>query len=199
MKPSFLKRLARRFRGEEDGSVMVETVICLPLLVWALVATYEFFEVHRYTSAREKATYTIADMLSRESTSVNDTYIDNALKLFDEISNDNGTNQLRISVVQYDLDEDEYSVWWSELRGTGDMMVLQDADVRTAHAILPILNDGEQLILVESESKYQPTFKVGLGASVPIDTRIFTKIRFLSQLCHQDHNGHCSDTTTAGS
>ena len=192
MKQSFLHRLARRFRGEQDGSVMVETVICLPLLIWGVVASYEFFEVHRYKSAREKATYTVADMLSRESASVNDQYIDNAMTLFDAISNDSGVNQLRVSVVMYDLDEDEYSIWWSETRGTGDMIDLADADVRTAHAVLPILNDGEHLILVESESDYQPTFNVGLGSEVPIATRIFTKIRFQAQLCHEDHNPHCA-------
>ncbi len=195
MKQSFLHRLARRFRGEQDGSVMVETVICLPLLIWGVVASYEFFEVHRYKSAREKATYTVADMLSRESSSVNDVYVDNAMTLFDTISNDAGVNQLRVSVVMYDQDADEYSIWWSETRGDGGMLELQDADVKTAHAVLPILNDGEQLILVESESDYRPTFNVGLGSKVEVATRIFTKIRFQSQLCHADHNPHCSAGT----
>lgn len=55
-----------RFCREERGSVTVEAVITLPLLIWAIGATYEFFEVHRYQSARDKASYTIADMLSRE-------------------------------------------------------------------------------------------------------------------------------------
>lgn len=194
MKQSFLKRVIRRFCGERDGSVMVETVICLPLLVWALVATWEFFEVHRYRSAREKATYTIADMLSRETTNVNDVYIDNAMRLFDAISNDDGVNQIRVSVLRFDSSQNEYEVRWSEVRGSGGYVPLVDSDVRTAHAELPMMNGGEELILVESESDYTPTFTVGLGSMVPIETRIFTKIRFLSQLCHDDHNAYCSQS-----
>lgn len=183
MKQSFLNRVIRRFRGEQDGSVMVETVICLPLLIWGLVATYEFFEVHRYTSAREKATYTIADMISREVAPINETYIDNLKRLYDTMTNDDGVSQLRVSIVNFDLDANEYSISFSEIRGTGPMTSLVDADVKNAHAILPILNDGEQVILVESQSDYKPAFRVGLGNEVPIETRIFTKIRFAPQIC----------------
>ena len=192
MKKSFLHRCIRRFCGERDGSVMVETVLCLPLLIWGLVATYEFFEVFRYKSAREKATYTVADMLSRETTEVNDTYVDNAKRLFDGISNDDGDNQIRISVLRYVGASDEYEVRWSEVRGTGDYVDLVNEDVRNAHAILPQMDGGEELILVEAASKYQPTFNVGLGDHVPVETRIFTKIRFLPQLCHEDHNDDCT-------
>ena len=185
MKQSFMKRVIRRFCGERDGSVMVETVICLPLLVLGLVATWEFYEVHRYKSAREKATYTIADMISREVPGITDTYIDNAMKLFDGITNDDGVNQIRVSVVRYDLAQDEYYIRWSETRGTGSYSDLVDADVESAHATLPLLGDGEDLILVESESDYKPTFKVGLGNGVTIQTRIFTKPRFNGQVCYE--------------
>lgn len=191
MKKSFLHRVIRRFCGERDGSVMVETVICMPLLIWGLVATYEFFEVFRYRSVREKATYTIADMLSRETSSINDTYMDNTLRLFNGISGDDGVNQIRVSVVQYDADTDEFSVWWSRVRGTGELAQLQNDDVKTSHAILPIMNDGEQVILVESESDYLPAFNVGLGDEVPVTTRLFTKIRFSGQLCWVTQ--HCGD------
>ena len=185
MKKSFLNRVIRRFCGERDGSVMVETVICLPLLVWALVATWEFFEVHRYRSVREKGTYTIADMISREVLGINDTYMDNAKTLFDGISNDNGVNQIRISVVRYDADTDEYFIRWSKVRGDGDYSELSTDDVRNSHATLPLMNDGEDLILVETISTYSPLFNVGLSNNVKIDTRIFTKPRIIGQVCYE--------------
>ncbi len=188
MKKPFLHRVIRRFCGERDGSVMVETVICLPLLLWALVATYEFFEVFRYRSVREKATYTVADMLSRETTHVNETYMDNALRLFDGISGDDGINQIRVSVLRFVSASNEYEVRWSKVRGPGEFTELVDDDVRTAHDTLPRLGGGEELILVEAASEYKPAFKVGLGTSVPVETRIFTKIRFLPQLCFDGQN-----------
>ena len=66
---SFIRRLAARltaFRDETCGSWTVEMVVTMPIMIWGLVATYEFFEIHRYQSVRDKATYTIADMFSRE-------------------------------------------------------------------------------------------------------------------------------------
>lgn len=37
------KTWLKRFRNDEAGSVMVEAVICMPLVFWTLAATYEFF------------------------------------------------------------------------------------------------------------------------------------------------------------
>ena len=173
-----LKAFARRFRDDTRGSVMVETVITLPLLVWAIAATYEFFEVHRYKAAREKATYTVADMLSRETATVTPIYLDNALTLFNEISNDDGVNQLCISIIHFDADINEYSVRWSEVRGSGEFAELEDSDVATSHATLPIMGDGIDLVLVKANSVYSPLFNVGLDSNLNIDSRIFTSIRF---------------------
>ena len=99
----YLKHLLKTFRDDERGSFTVESVIAFPLLFWTICASYEFFEVHRYKSVREKATYTIADLLSREQSVVTDTYMDNVKILFDEISNDSGTNQVRVTIDQHRL------------------------------------------------------------------------------------------------
>lgn len=180
---TLLKLKLAQFRDDVRGSIMVETVITLPLLFWTMAATYEFFEVHRYKSIREKATYTIADMISREQDVVNATYIDNAMVLFNEISNDDGVNQIRVSIVQYNEGDDKYEISWSEVRGTGSLNALTNADVANAHSTLPIMADGEQVIVVESVSNYDPLFNVGLGSGVPMDTRVFTSIRFAPQIC----------------
>lgn len=180
-----LRQCLARFRDDIRGTITVEMVICIPVLFWAVTASYEFFEIHRYKSVREKATYTIADMLSREMAPVNDTYIDNTKQLFDLITNDTGANQLRISIVKYDSDENEYHVSWSEVRGSGDMASLTDADIADDHDRLPMMNDGEEIILVESNSAYRPIFRVGFSSSVGVETRVFTDIRFAPQVVWQ--------------
>lgn len=180
-----LKILIADFRDDVRGSFMVESVIALPLLFWTICATYEFFEVHRYKNVREKATYTIADMLSREQDVIDDVYVDNTKVLFDGISNDAGINQLRLSVVRYDEDDDVYEVVWSEVRGTGKLNALDDADVANAHDTLPILGDGEEVILVESASNYDSLFDLVLRDTINIETRVFTAIRFAPQLCFE--------------
>ncbi len=178
-----IKSYIRDFCEDTRGTVMVETVMTLPMLFWGLTAMFEFFELHRYKSARDKATYTIADMLSRENAVVTDTYMDNAMTLFNEIASDAGTNQLRVSVISFDEDNNVYELVWSEIRGHGGMSVLVNNDVRNDHDILPILDDGEQVILVESESDYNTIFDIGISNDLTIDTRVFTSIRFAPQLC----------------
>ena len=177
-----LKSWLKDFRKDESGTVTVEAVLTLPLLFFALAATYEFFEVHRYASARDKASYTIADMVSREMQSVNDTYMTNAKTVFDAITNDGGADQLRISIIKYDEDEDVYSVKWSKVRGDGAWDGLQTSDVTNDRAHLPMMNDGEELIVVESASHYPPLFDVGITRDKPVNTRIFTSPRFAPQI-----------------
>lgn len=178
-----LKYLLTRFRDETRGSFMVESVIALPLLFWTIAATFEFFEVHRYKSVREKATYTIADMLSREQDVVSDVYIDNTKVLFDEITNDSGVNQIRVTVIRFNEPSDRYEVSWSEVRGLGGMSALVTNDVADDHDILPMLDDGEEVILVESVSSYDSFFDLVLSDTISIETRLFTSLRFAPQLC----------------
>ncbi|MEQ9257723.1 MAG: pilus assembly protein [Roseovarius sp.] len=178
-----IKERLCRFRDDEKGTILVETVLSLPLLFLALAASYEFFEVHRYKSAREKATYTIADMLSREQNVVTETYIDNTKTLFDEISNDTGTNQIRVSIIRYNASSDQYEIAWSRVRGTGGLAALTTADVANDHDVLPVMGDGEEVILVESNSSYEPLFSLVYSTSIGIETRVFTSLRFAPQLC----------------
>lgn len=177
--------LSRRFRAfcrDTRGTVTVEFVLALPLLFMALAATYEFFEVHRYKSVRDKASYTIADLLSREQGTVTETYMDNVKQLLDEVTNDDGVNQLRVSVIRYLAGEDVHEVSWSEVRGTGPMDALRDPDVADAHDDMPAMPDGEEVILVETRSTYDPLFDLGLFDEIPMQTRIFTSLRFAPQL-----------------
>lgn len=171
-----------RFCREERGSVTVEAVITLPLLIWAIGATYEFFEVHRYQSARDKASYTIADMLSREMMPITPTYMDSAKIVFDTIANDNSQNALRVSVIKYDTDADEYLVKWSEVRGPSLLRALTTPDVETAHAKLPKMAGGEELIVVDSLAVYPAMFNVGLSDGMRVSTHVVASPRFAPQI-----------------
>jgi hypothetical protein len=146
--------------------------------------------MYRAQSVRDKATYTMADILSRETAVVDDTYIDNAKRLFDSITDDRSPNDLRITVVRYHLDAatgiDEFELRWSETRGSGGLDPLTADDVRDAHDVFPVMVNGQDLIFVENFATYQPVVTNGITEDVPINTRMFMTLRFASQLCFVD-------------
>jgi len=179
---SILSRLSV-FRDDTRGSMTVEMVVTMPILIWGLVATYDFFEIHRFQSARDKATYTLADMLSREEVAINDIYLDNAKTLFDQIANDSAANQIRISAIQFDGTANEYVTQWSEVRGTGGLVPFaRDEEFPDGANTLPILNNGEVIILLESNAIFEPILELVFSGEVPIETRVFTSLRFAPQL-----------------
>ncbi|MDT8327949.1 MAG: pilus assembly protein [Roseovarius sp.] len=182
-----IKHALRRFRKSEQGTATIETVVMLPFLVGLLVFGYQHFDMFHFKSVREKATYTIADMLSRETSIVDDVYIDNTKVLFDTITGNNGRNQIRTSVVRFhdriDPEADEIELRWSEVRGTGELQALKPEDVKTAFDFFPSMTNGQDLILVESRSVYDSSLPFGMADGTPITTNMFMTLRFASQLC----------------
>lgn len=177
----------RRFLRDPRGTVAVETVIIAPFMIMGLIYSYEYFDMYRAQSVRDKATYTMADILSRETAVVDDTYIDSAKSLFDSITDDRSPNDLRITVVRYHFDEgngtDEFELRWSETRGSGGLLPLTADDVRDAQDVFPVMVNGQDLIFVENFATYQPVVTNGITEDVPINTRMFMTLRFASQLC----------------
>ncbi|WP_417729424.1 TadE/TadG family type IV pilus assembly protein [Roseovarius sp.] len=181
--------LLRRFWKQECGTAAMETVVMFPFLFMGLTFSYEYYDMFRYQSVREKATYTVADMLSRETSVVDQTYMDNVKKLFDLMTNDAGINQVRVTVVRYHFDEansiDEFELRWSEVRGSGTLIPLSDSDVKNAHSVLPNMLNGQEIILVETLSKYDPPITTDLTSDTEIKTRMFVPLRFAAQLCFE--------------
>lgn len=173
----------RGFRRSEDGSLTVEAVIVLPILFAVIMMTFVFHDVFSFRNIRQKATYTVADILSRETDPVTADYLDNAKRLYDTITQDNGTNTLRVSLVSYDADTDTYAVAWSEVRGADTYVSLTTTDVRNAHEMFPDMADEERLIVVETMATYRPFFQFGLGL-VDIPSRALVKPRFAPQVVY---------------
>lgn len=195
MPAGFIKKALGRFWKDQWGTAALETMVMLPFLFMGLGFTFEYYDLFHYRSVREKATYTVADMLSRETAVVNDIYIDNAKTLFDTITSDGDDNQLRVSVVRYHKDDganiDEFELRWSEVRGNGAMVPLTTNNVKNAHATLPQMIDGQEIVVVETQSVYNPTTTMGFAGVTPIETRMFMSLRFAAQLCFE---GVCDPT-----
>lgn len=176
-----INRFIDNFRREDDGSIAVEAILMFPILTWAYLATFVYFDGFRNQSNNVKAAYTISDALSRETGYVTPVYLTSLYKLHEGLTTANYNTKLRVTVVTYSSDEDKYSVVWSEQKGRAG--VLNDTKLDLLRDRLPVMPDNEVVILVQTWVAYEPAFSVGLEA-FNFENFVVTRPRFAPQLCY---------------
>lgn len=179
--------ITNRFVRSEKGGLSVEAVFALPMLVWAITATFVFWDAFKTMNISQKATYTVADMLSRETDPIDPNYMTSMHEIFDFLSGTGGNNAIRVSVVTFSTNSttnnDELRLVWSEgvnVPGYADVSAIQDR--------LPSMALGEQVIVVESEQEWSPAFAVGL-ASYRFREVALARPRFSPQMCWDGGSG----------
>lgn len=167
-------RLAR-FTRDTRGTVATEAVIALPVIFWAFLAAFVFFDAYRQSSINLKAAYMVGDTLSRETNSIDDDYMDGMKGLFDHLAGRATNTRMRVTVLQWDDEDEAYLRDWSEARGA--VSPLAQNDLSGIADKLPVMADNERVILVETWSHYTPPFKIGLPAQ-DMYNFVFTSPRF---------------------
>ena len=175
-----IMKFLRNFKKDTEGVVAVEAVIFLPMLFWMLAAVVIFFDAYRTKSVTEKAAFTISDMLSRETNSINATYVTNTRSLFDAMTKSSSDSSMRISVIVWNESSDAYELEWSEIRGEG-YVALDTEYLTELETKLPVMADQDTLILVETQTDYIPALSVGLG-DMTFETFVFTRPRYAPRL-----------------
>ncbi len=180
MKNLFTKGFARN----ENGSLSVEAVFAIPILVWAITATFVFWDAFKTMNISQKAAYTVADMVSREEDPIDGDYMTSMHEIFDFLAGEAGASALRVSVVTFTTNAttnaDELKLVWSKgvnLAEYTDLSVIRDR--------LPTMALGEQIIVVETEQEWSPAFAVGL-ASYRFREVALARPRFTPQMCWDD-------------
>lgn len=168
-----------RFRRNSEGSYSVETILLLPMLAWAILAMYSYFDGLRLANVNVKAAHTISDILSRETEPVNDSFIDGTERLFAFLVNRSYEKSLRVSVFRFDGPDDEFDLVWSEARGT--VAAYTDGTADAAAGRLPITANGDTVIVVETWMNYRSAFVMGLSDTV-LYNFLVTSPRFAPQL-----------------
>ncbi len=176
-----LKTLLGRYSRDEDANMSVEAVILMPILMWAFVAMFVFFDNFRAHSVSQKAAYTIGDMMSRETDYITPTYMDSAHQLLQLLAEaESGDTSLRVTVIKYNADTDRYQRVWSEQRGP-ELAPLDNTAVGKLAPRLPVMVHNEQVILVETKTKYHQVADIGL-LNDEVDTFVVTSPRFAPQV-----------------
>jgi hypothetical protein len=175
----------RTFREDTRGSVTVEAILILPMLFWIYLSIFSIFDAFRQYSLNQKAAFTIADLLSRETAPINANYLTNMQTLLDYIVTGNDDSDLRVTVITYDAEDDDFEVLWSKKKGARPE--LTTSDVQNWHQRLPVMPDGELIVVTETWNYYDPPFNTGLEERV-IHNFVFTRPRYAPQLLWSNDN-----------
>lgn len=170
-----------RFRRDDRGAISTEAILILPMLLWAYMAMFVYWDAFRAVNTHTKATYTVADMLSREINPVSAAYIDGLASIHRFITQvPAGESYIRVTHFQYDESNDSYVVLWSHSTA-GAPAALNASGLAGNRDRIPVMADADTAILVEAWRVFRPRLDVGVGDR---EFNEFTVVRprFLSPL-----------------
>jgi hypothetical protein len=192
----------RKFLRDEDASLSVELILILPLLIWGFLSVYTIFDVFRARNIALKGNYAISDLLSRETASIDASYLTGVGSIFQYLTQGDDSTWVRVTQI-YCLDDCESDANrelvsdWSRATNGQDTYTSDDVnnDLRDR---VPLIGYGERVIMVETSVNYtapfippmlktvsRPGYDSGWGfmkSNTFIDT-VFTEPRFGPQLC----------------
>ncbi len=177
-----LWKVLRDFRQREDGAITIESVLILPMLFWAVFASYTFYDSYRQGSRNIKAAYAVADVISRERNNIDAAYVDTLQELMEIMVATRAPISMRVAYLNYNADDDEHNVFWSCVRGT-NYTNWDDATITQIKAALPNMPNNGKMIVVETRNLYRPPFNIGftidafdMGNFVFTHPRVFDNI-----------------------
>lgn len=183
---SRLKLRAFNFADDTDGNMPIEGLFAAILLLWWYIASFQFFDAFRQKNVNLKAAYTLADMVSRQSTPVDANYIEGLHTLFDYLTFSNKPTWIRVSSVAWDDVNNKYDVAWSY--ASGNAQGHSDASIQGKAGQIPVMPKGDFVTIVETNMAYEPIFNIGLNAQW-YTTFIPTRPRFTPCIPFDKHDG----------
>ena len=174
-----------RFLRNEDGTATVEMLISLPVLLTAFTMGYQYYDAYRAKTVAQRATYSIADLLSRQTEAIDAAYLEGVFEVFQFLSNtDDDTARMRVTSVTVNKKGTKYKRNWSYATSGQN---LNNERTREMAEKLPVIAFGDTVILVETWTEYEAMFAAVLE---PVTFRGFvtTRPRFAPQLAWDNGN-----------
>lgn len=168
----------KQFLRDEDGLILAETVVMLPLLIWALVAMFIYWDVFRTINVTQKASYAIADLLSRQRDTIPTTFANGLQNVADFLTPGGHPVKLRITSFECvspplatqpgvtqacNATLGSYRLLFSFSPG-GKVTALNQADIQPWKMTrVPVLNNGESVFVVETSVEFKTQMKTVLA------------------------------------
>ncbi len=159
-------RLSGAFARDERGSISIEFMIVMPLLLFLTTGGIAFWDAFHSNSQTAKIAYAVSDIMSRHD-AVDDTDMAYLYAVQDKMmAADLDRRSLRISSICFE--DGQHRVLWSYSNSSADTIppaALEDEDIPVE--ALPEMAPQDSVILTEVEARWQPYFlNVGLGERV---------------------------------
>jgi hypothetical protein len=187
MTTSIKSRPFSRFLREESGVLLAETVIILPILIWAFLGLYVYWDAYRSVTTVQKAAYTISDMISREMNSIDNDYITGLDDVMEYLVDEDQDVATRVTSVAWSVDNQRFEVHWSRSDGP-ELSPLTTGSLQPLASQIPEMAEGDFAVIVEVRVPYSAAFDVGLTTDY-LSEFIVTRPRFLR--CIVLDNGIC--------
>jgi hypothetical protein len=167
-----LKRRFGTFLRDEDGLILAEGLLMLPLVIWALVAMFIYWDVFRTINITQKAAYGVADLLSRQKAEIPLTFANGLQKVVDFLTPGGHPVKVRITSLEClapsgpgcTAGNGSYKLLFS-FSPESKTSVLTEAHIqnwRTSGKI-PVLNNGESVFVVETEVAFKAQLQTAIA------------------------------------
>lgn len=185
-----LARFTRRFGRKEDGVMAAEVILTFPVFAFCIIGMYTYWDAFRSLNTAQKASYAISDMITREGRPVNDAYLQGLHDVLQYMVGPDLPVRVRFTSITFSGVRDRYEVVWS--RSPLNEMAEHTTDsIAGIRDDIPILADGDSIVLVETQVDFTPAFgetpayfmKVG---QQEFENFIVTRPRFVPRICLED-------------
>jgi hypothetical protein len=183
-----LKNRMASFLRDEDGLILAEGLIMLPLLIWALVAMFIYWDVFRTINVTQKAAYSIADLLSRQRDTIPLAFANGLQNVVDFLTPGGHPVKLRITSLECTSPTGTQLCNWNT--GTYKLLFsfspgnkvtpLSQSQIQAwkgttgTNGKIAVLNNGESVFIVETAVEFKTQMKSMLaGLLINVDDQTF--------------------------
>lgn len=174
-----LKQRFGTFLRDEDGLILAEGLLMLPLVIWALVAMFIYWDVFRTINVTQKAAYGIADLLSRQKADITPTFANGLQKVVNFLTPGGHPVKVRITSLECVAPtgpgctngNGSYKLLFS-FSPESKTSVLTQAHIQSwrTSGKIPVLNNGESVFVVETEVAFKAQLQTAIaGFMVGVD------------------------------
>lgn len=149
----------RHLRRDESGSMAVEGVLSVLLLMGWLLVALQISDGYRVKTINSTAAVTISDLLSREKNTIGPTYVVQMKKVFDFVTDARGDSWIRVTGIEWSTTNDQFEVLFSY--ATGGKQGYTTAALQSEAGRIPAMADGNMAVIVETSMNFDPLFGMG--------------------------------------